>query len=304
MRAPEDKYLTGSAAAFNPTNSAAGLRFDPEGVRVGRCGHNLLVSDEYGPFIYEFNPRNGKRLRVLEIPTKYLIDLPSADPDTELANNLTGRQANRGMEGLAISPDGGKLYGIMQSPLLQDGALDDTGTRIGTNNRIVELDLASGAVRELLYPLDDRANGVSEILAINNHEFLVLERDGEAGNEAKFKRLFKIDISNATDIRALRQLPSTEIPQDVISVAKQPFLDFLNPKFGLAGESFPEKLEGLAFGPRLTDGRYLLIVTSDNDFERDQPSRFFAFAIDPQDLPDFESLMYHAADDEDCSASM
>jgi hypothetical protein len=208
------------------------------------------------------------------------------------------------MEGLAISSDSGKLYGIMQSPLLQDGALDDKGTRIGTNNRIVEIDLASGAVREFLYPLDDMANGVSEILVVNDHEFLVLERDGEAGNKAKFKRLFKIDISNATDIRALKQLPSTEIPQDVIPVAKQPFLDFLNPKFGLAGESFPEKLEGLTFGPSLPDGRYLLIVTSDNDFERDQPSRFLAFAIDTQDLPGLEFQLFHAAGDEDCSASM
>jgi hypothetical protein len=62
-------------------------------------------------------------------------------------------------------------------------------------------------------------------------------------------------------------------------------LDFLDPRLGLAGESFPEKLEGLTFGPRLLDGRDRLIVTSDNDFERDQPSCFFA-------------------GDEDCSASM
>jgi hypothetical protein len=60
----------------------------------------------------------------------------------------------------------------------------------------------------------------------------------------------------------------------------------------------------LTFGPSLPDGRYLLIATSDNDFERDQPSHFFAFAIDPQDLPGLEFQLFHTAGDEDCSASM
>jgi hypothetical protein len=81
-------------------------------------------------------------------------------------------------------------------------------------------------------------------------------------------------------------------------------LDFLDPRFGLAGESFLEKFEGLTLGPSLPDGHYLLIVTSDNDFERDQPSRFLAFPIDPQDLPCLEFQLFHTAGDEDCSASL
>jgi hypothetical protein len=40
-----------------------------------------------------------------------------------LAQNAFGRQANRRMEGLAISPDGRKRYGVMQSALIQDRAL-------------------------------------------------------------------------------------------------------------------------------------------------------------------------------------
>jgi hypothetical protein len=187
------------------------------------------------------------------------------------------------MEGLAISPDGSKLYGIMQSALLQDGALTGT-SRQGINNRMVEIDIDSGEVREFLYQLDNRSYGVSEILAINNREFLVLERDGIAGSAAAFKRLFKIDISDATDIRAIKQLPQTGLPPappTVTPVTKSVFLDLLSDDFGLAGASFPEKIEGLAFGPDLDDGRHLLIVTNDNDFVQAQPSRFFAFAIDP-----------------------
>ena len=60
------------------------------------------------------------------------------------------------MEGLAISPDGTKLYGIMQSALIQDGGLSGA-SRVGLNNRIVEIDVETGAVRELVYQLEDPA---------------------------------------------------------------------------------------------------------------------------------------------------
>lgn len=85
-------------------------------------------------------------------------------------------------------------------------------------------------------------------------------------------------------MRAVKQLPTTGVPAGVIAVAKSQFLDMLDPAFGLAGATFPEKLEGLAFGPDLDDGRHLLIITNDNDFNQAQPSRFFAFAIDRSDL--------------------
>jgi hypothetical protein len=281
------RRYTGNAAAFDPTNSPASQRLDPEGIRAASCGGRFFVSDEYGPFLYEFNA-NGRRRRALAPPNKFLADLPSATPNDELTRNVAGRQSNRGMEGLAISPDGSKLYGIMQSALLQDGALDSANSRVGTNNRLLEVDVHTGAVREFLYTLDDRSNGVSEVLAVNDHELLVLERDGRVGVNARVKKIFKIDITDATDIRALKQLPATGVPAGVSPVGKSLFIDLLDPDFGLVGPGMPEKLEGLAFGPDLPDGRHLLFVTSDNDFVPTQPSLFFAFGIAPSALPDFE----------------
>ena len=196
--------------------------------------------------------------------------------------NTKGRQSNRGMEGLAISPDGSTLYGMMQNALIQDGALDAGNTRRGLHNRILQIDLATGRTREFVYVLSDRRFGVNEILAINDHQFLVLERDGNAGTGAAFKRLFKIDITGATDVSGVASLPQTgPLPAGIVPVSKEPFLDLLDPRFGLAGETFPEKIEGLAFGPDLPDGRHLLLVTSDNDFFADQPSRIYAFGISP-----------------------
>jgi hypothetical protein len=47
-------------------------------------------------------------------------------------------------------------------------------------------------------------------------------------------------------------------------VKKELFIDLLDPALNLA-PTIPEKLEGLAWGPDLPDGRHVLYVTSDND---------------------------------------
>ena len=47
-----------------------------------------------------------------------------------------------------------------------------------------------------------------------------------------------------------------------------PFIDLLEPAFGLNlndANAIAEKIEGLAWGPDLPDGRHLLYVISDND---------------------------------------
>src|SRR5262245_32058128 len=91
---------------------------------------------------------------------------------------------------LAITPDGRFLVGIMQNALIQDNGLSytnpqtlaDTPGRVGLNNRILKYDLLTGQFWEYVYVLDaiSQGKGVNEILAINDHEFLVLERDNRS----------------------------------------------------------------------------------------------------------------------------
>ncbi len=218
------------------------------------------------------------------VPSRFTIAHPSKEPTEENAGNASGRQANGGMEGLAISPDGKKLFAMMQRPLLQDSQPAADGKRIGRFNRLLEIDVVSGATCEFVYPLDKSSNGVSEILAINAHEFLLIERDSKEGLEATDKRITRIDVRGATDVSHVDVLPVNELPSGIHSVQKSLFLDLLDPKFGLAGEHFPEKVEGLAFGPNLADGRRLLLIAVDNDFRSDRPILIHAFAVDPKDL--------------------
>ncbi|MEO7717058.1 MAG: esterase-like activity of phytase family protein [Capsulimonas sp.] len=278
LRDEQGRPFTG----FSGDIGTAAPRLDPEGVRVSRDG-NLFISDEYGPSIYEFAP-SGKRIRTLQIPAKFAIAHPDADGDKESQGNTTGRVANRGMEGLAITPDGNKLYGILQSPLLQDHALSSDFKKDGVNNRILCCDLKTNKTREFLYPMDDKKNGVNEILAVNDHQFLAIERDGKGAADAGFKKIFLIDIAGATDISSIASLPARGAPDGVKPVRKSLFIDLLSPKFGLATPDFPEKIEGIAFGPDAATGKHQLIVTSDNDLISTQPSWFYVFTFDDSDL--------------------
>jgi len=273
--------LVGSSSDF-AVDSRQSLRFDPEGLRVGPQG-TLFISDEYGPAIDEFAP-SGRRLRSLPVPARFRVAQLDADEEVETRSNRTGRVTNKGMEGLAITPEGRTLVGIMQGPLIQDGG------KKGINCRILTIDVDSGATHEYLYPLSSPKRGVSEILAIDANRFLVLERDGTGGKDG-FARLFQIDLRNASDISAFGNepddgLPLSQPPAGVTPVAKRQFLDLLEPRFGLATKEFPAKIEGLTWGPDLPDGRRLLLVTSDNDLKPQSPTFFYPFAIDPADLDD------------------
>ena len=283
------KTFVGAAGAFANSEFNT-LRLDPEGLRVGYNG-TLYMSDEYGPYVFEFD-RQGNIIRRLNVPAKFRIANPNADPNEELLKNTSGRQANRGMEGLAISPDGRMLFGMMQNALLQDNALT-TGTtdRISVFTRILKIDLATGQTKEFIYKLDksNRGQGVCEILAINDHEFLVIERDNRsfiaaAGpSRPESKVIYKIDLTGATDVSGLEGISASTLPAGVIPVDKKLFINLLEPTFGLDQDNsnaIPEKIEGLAWGPDLADGRHVLYVISDNDLDPNRATQIYAFAID------------------------
>lgn len=205
----------------------------------------------------------------------------SADPAEENSTNKTGRQANGGFEGLALTPDGKRLFAFTQRPLLQDSQpnAEDPKKQLGIYNRILEIDAQSGATREFVYPLENPTHCVSEVLAINDHEFFVLERDGKAGLDAAFKKVFHIDLTDATDASPIDSLPLMQLPTEIKPVKKILLLDFLDPLFGLAGEKCPEKFEGITFGPPLPDGRKTLVVSVDNDFNSSNSTWRHVFAV-------------------------
>ncbi len=286
LKTEDGRPLIGALEAFDVKSPSKSLRFDPEGVRVASNG-SMFVSDEYGPFLYEFDMA-GSRRRIFPTPTAFSIARLTSDPDQEEKLNSSGRAKNGGWEGLAITPDETRLVLATQKSLLQDVKNADGGKKERSRTvRLLDIDLASGNSHQLAYLLEDAKNGISELLAVNDKEFLALERDGLGGNEARTKRIYRISTTGATDVSALQSLPGDSLPENIVPVQKTLFLDLLDPRWGLTGKACPEKWEGLAFGPTLPDGRRVLWVAVDNDYVPGSPSQFHAFAIDAADLPGF-----------------
>lgn len=252
----------------------------------------MYVSDEYGPYIYRFDRQTGERTATYTLPANLAVSNLSAQSAVEIGGNAVGRIANKGMEGLAITPDGKFLYGFMQSPLEQDSV---GGAGNGQINRVVKLDLTTGTTSEFAYnnKVGSKTFNSSELLALNSHEFLVLERDGKGlgdGSTAAFKSIYKVDFDGATDITAL----SGEGNLTGFAPAKSLFLDIktaLN-AHGFSDDQIPAKLEGMTFGADIeVNGviKHTLYIGNDNDFLSsvgglDNPNQWFVFSFTDSDL--------------------
>lgn len=276
--------FVGLAGAFNSADQAAGMRLDPEGIAVSKLG-TLWTCDEYGPWLDEWTMA-GKHLRRANVPEKFRVAVVGGLPTQELPPaNASGRQANRALEGLSISADGKKMYAIMQGPLIQDHALDATGKRVGINLRLLEGTINDsglpGAWREYVYRLDKAAYGVNEVLAVGDGVVLVIEKDGKGGDKTDAKLIYRVKLPGATDVASRPFLPGVGLPPDVEPLEKEVLIDMLDPKHGLDRPAMPEKVEALALGPDLPNGRKLLLIASDNDYQPKSPSWVWAFSVDP-----------------------
>ncbi|WP_102794240.1 esterase-like activity of phytase family protein [Bowmanella denitrificans] len=164
---------------------------DSEGL-VAMSDGSFWVSDEYGPHMVHYNADGVEIARINPFATdsRNLYSLPA---------EFGHRWANRGMEGLTITPDEKTLVGIMQSSL-------DNPTKHRTDlTRIVTINLESGAVSQYLYRQEKAQNSNSAIKALSDTSFLVLERDGAFynTNSNAMKHVYKIDISQATDLESI-----------------------------------------------------------------------------------------------------
>ncbi|MES1940263.1 hypothetical protein T5B8_08474 [Salinisphaera sp. T5B8] len=174
---------------------------DGEGL-VALSDGTFWVSDEYGPHIVHFDA-DGKEIGRIN---------PFADDDRDdytLPAEFANRRANRGMEGLAITPDEKTLVGIMQSTMYNP----DKGVRDLDLTRIVTINLDDGSIGQYLYKQEKNQNSNSELAALSATQFLVIERDGsflyggpkgaDAANPAAQKTVYRIDLSTGTNLETL-----------------------------------------------------------------------------------------------------
>lgn len=214
MEGSDKRYLTGSD-------------FDVESIQPTADG--FWIGEEFGPFLIKVNAK-GELTDV--VPTKAgEIEVKGPDnPTVTLPNNPTLKlpvynlKRSGGYEGLAMSNDGSKLYGLLEGPLFVDGAAEKADGQ--TALRIIELDAATKTWtgRTWFYPLSEGGEAIGDFNMIDGTTALVIERDNGAGTAdkacankdepkpdcfavaAKHKRIYKIEMTDANVGKAVRKI--------------------------------------------------------------------------------------------------
>jgi hypothetical protein len=161
-----------------------GADFDLESVRREGNG-DLWFGEEFGPFIVHTDATG----RVLEAP----FPLPGVESPQNpyLANADAWTQpASRGFEGMALSVDGTTLYPVLEGALTTDA---DPRRRL-----VHEFDVRRRAYtgRTWQYHTDaEFPNAViGDFTALDQHRFVLIERDDFQGADARQKKIYLIDL--------------------------------------------------------------------------------------------------------------
>jgi glycerophosphoryl diester phosphodiesterase len=198
--------LTGEVLPVVEDAHEAGLQVHPYTFRdeerflvLKEDGTPQTAQEEYEQFIqlgvdgfFTDFPETGDLVR-----DRIVADFVQSPDNPTLINQDDRDRANLpgsgGFEGMAYSPDRMTLY-----PLLEKSVEGDPANAL----RIYKYDVATESYAEDLvgyYRLDDPSHAIGDFTPINDNEFLVIERDGNQGEEAQFKKVFLVDFSQVNE---------------------------------------------------------------------------------------------------------
>ncbi|MBZ0058981.1 MULTISPECIES: esterase-like activity of phytase family protein [unclassified Leclercia] len=237
-----------------------------------------------------WSSETGSPLRVSTLGGKFIADLAAVLPE---AMSLTGENEHEGFrngiswEGLTLTPDKKFLFMAGEGALKQDGPL---ASPINSSPvRILKFRYPSDETKPklesvYLYNVDPVShisrfgindNGISEILALNDNQLLVIERSGrnvsEGYNDWDFSiKVWLADTSTGTNIKDIPSLSALTNKGLIQPVTKKLLIDFSTLT------DAPDCIEGVTFGP-LIDGKKTLLFVSDNNFQPHQSTKFYLF---------------------------
>ncbi|MFN3831269.1 MAG: esterase-like activity of phytase family protein [Allorhizobium sp.] len=215
MEGSDKRYLTGAD-------------FDLESVQPVADG--FWIGEEFGPYMLKFSTEGVLTDVIATKAGETEVKSPD-NPTLVVPANPTAKmpvfnlKRSGGYEGLAMSKDGTKLYGMLEGPLyLEDGSVEKADGL--TALRIIELDAASKAWtgKTWLYPLSEGGEAIGDFNMIDETTALVIERDNGAGTvekacadpkapaadcfavPAKHKRIYKIEMTEENAGKAVRKI--------------------------------------------------------------------------------------------------
>jgi hypothetical protein len=240
---------------------------DAEGL-VRLSDGSFWVGEENGPSLAHFTADG--RMTARHVPQGTEVDYAGAPYEVfgSLPALLAKREANRGIEAMAVSPDEHFLYFVMQSPLANP---DSAAFRQARNARLFKIQRATmKVVGEFVYRLDDPQSfrrdpsrkpsdpRISELMAIGLDRLIVLERT------EKTTKLHEVQLSGATNIFGSRWDEAATQPTLEQSDVSQLGIVPLDKMLRLDTADLPQvvgKTEGMTL---LADGALVLI--NDDDF--------------------------------------
>ncbi|WOS63849.1 esterase-like activity of phytase family protein [Sinorhizobium fredii] len=222
-KAPFPIVMEGSASRY-----LTGGDFDVESIQPVADG--FWVGEEFGPYVLRFDTTgkltdviptmvDGKPVLSPDNPTLAL----QADPSKKTP--VFNLKRSGGYEGLTLSKDGTKLYGLLEGPIWTDGeTVEQAEGRPAL--RIIELDAAgkTWTGRSWLYPLAEGGEAIGDFNMLDDKTALVIERDNGAGTVDKacadpkdpkpdcyavgsnLKRIYKIAIDDENVGKAVRKV--------------------------------------------------------------------------------------------------
>ncbi|MGO4567905.1 esterase-like activity of phytase family protein [Rhizobium sp. 2YAF20] len=244
---------------------------DPESIRIGKDG------------IYWSSEGNAKTLippfvRVAKPDGTFIRELPLPDGFAPTDDKSTGIRDNLAFESTSFLPSGDLLVG-MESALYQDGPI--TTLTNGSLARIIRYEPSTGVQQaQYVYPVSPIPQapsksggwndfGVSEMLALDDHHILAVER-GYAQGVGNSVAIEMFDLEGATDVSGIASLANTD--RTIVPVRKTQVVDLR--ALGVA----PDNIEGITLG-KAKDGTDVMILVADNNFNPTQKTQFYAFKV-------------------------
>lgn len=280
-------YLTVTAPVAFPPNEDG---LDIEDLHTLPGGGFILV-EEYGPSVVIVSSTG----HVLKRYTPGGKNWPNANYSVSdiLPPVLKERRANRGLESIALSPDGRTAYTVMQSPLGVTTA--GTPTRDSLLVRILRMDISDPLNMQVTghfvysmrpvteYPAGNFARDlkISAAAWVSEDRILILERTdklGAGGLNLGGAKLILVDLNGATDVSSATQFPAAAaVPVELEKVTTNLTDLGITPATARVvldvNQELPDitdfKLEGLTI---LNDNE--VSISNDNDFGiGDSPGR-------------------------------
>jgi hypothetical protein len=214
MEGTEKRYLTGAD-------------FDIESIQPVSDG--FWLGEEFGPYLIKVDAL-GQLTEVIATTVDGKPVISPDNPTLSVPANPAAKmpvfnlKRSGGFEGMAMSKDGTKLYGLLEGPIYVDGQVEQADGK--TAIRVIEFDIASKTWtgRSWLYPFADKGVAIGDFNMLDETTALVIERDNGAGTRdkacadpkqpkpdcfeapAELKRVYKIEFNEANVGKAVRKI--------------------------------------------------------------------------------------------------